>query len=94
MKSISQVLLSALPKQLLLHKRIDEIKSRWVEVVGEALAKRTAPVMFEHEDGEVLRLVIEAKTPAAAQKTKLLSRTIIQKLNEIFEIKITDVRVN
>lgn len=90
MRPISEVLKSALPEKLLLHARIGEIKSRWGEVVGDALAKRTEPVMFEHENG--LCLVVSARTPAAAQKTKLLSRSIIVNIKNIFDIEITNVR--
>lgn len=92
MRPISEVLKSALPEKLLLHARIGEIKSRWGEVVGDALAKRTEPVMFEHDAGDCC-LVVSAKTPASAQKIKLTAHSIIQKMNKSFNIEIKNIRV-
>lgn len=92
--SISEILPGALPNRLALHLKIGEIKARWREVVDDALAGRTEPVMFEY-GGENMppTLVISARSPASAQKIKMLGRAIAARMKEIFDIEISNVRV-
>ena len=93
LRSVGEILGGAMPQKLALHIRIAEIKERWAEVVDSALASRSEPVMFEHEPDGGVYLLVSASSPAAAQRVKMLSGRISDKLKEIWRIDITGVRV-
>ena len=92
LRSVSEILENALPYGLTLHMKIDEIKKRWCEVTNSAIASRSFPVMFENKpDG--IYLLVSTSSPAAAQRIKMFSGEIAAKLEELWQIEITGVRV-
>ena len=94
LRSVGEILGSAMPHKLALHIKIGEMKERWGEVVGPALVSRSFPVMFEYEpDAKDVYLLVQASSPAAAQRIKMFSRRISDKLEELWQIEITGVRV-
>ncbi|MCL2768190.1 MAG: DUF721 domain-containing protein [Synergistaceae bacterium] len=94
LRSVGEVLASAMPEKIALHIKVGEIKERWGELVDKALASRSFPVMFEYEpDGKSIYLLVSASSPAAAQRVKMFSGRIISKLDELWRIEITGVRV-
>ena len=94
LRSVGEVLAGALPEKLLLHLKIAEITERWGEVVDSTLAARSAPVMFEYEpDGSGVYLLVQASSPAAAQRVKMLAGRISGKLLELWRIEIIGVHI-
>ncbi|MCL1875837.1 MAG: DUF721 domain-containing protein [Synergistaceae bacterium] len=94
LRTVGEVLGGALPYKLALHIKIAEIKERWADVVDSALAARSSPVMFEYEPpGDDVYLLVEAASPAAAQRVKMMSGIISGKLLQLWQIEIIGVRV-
>jgi hypothetical protein len=94
LRSVGEIIKSAMPHKLALHIMISEIKERWGEVVEPALTSRSSPVMFEYEScGVDVYLLVQASSPAAAQRIKMLDGKISGKLKELWQIEITGVRV-
>lgn len=94
LRAIGEVLGSALPRKLALHIKIAEIKERWADVVDSATASRSFPVMFEYEPpGNDVYLLVEASSPAAAQRVKMQNDIISGKLLQVWQIEIIGVRV-
>jgi len=93
LRSVKDILGSAMPQKLALHIKIAEIKERWADVVGEALVRRSSPVMFEYESDGSIYLLVEASSPAAAQRVKMLSSRVSGRLLELLQIEIIGVRV-
>jgi len=94
LRSVGEILGSAMPHKLALHIKIVEIKERWGEVVDPALALRSYPVMFEYDlNGNDVYLLIQTSSPAAAQRIKMLGSRISAKLGEVWQIEISGVRV-
>ena len=92
LRSVGEILGSAMPHKLALHIKIGEIKERWDGVVDPALASRSFPIMFEYEADDIY-LLVSASSPAAAQRIKMLSSRISHKLKELWQIEIAGVRV-
>ena|GEM_PF-2295634 len=94
LRTITEILKSAMPHKLALHIKIAEINERWADVAGSALAGRSHPVMFEYEaDGSEVYLLVHASSPAAAQRVKMLGGKITTKLKDFWQIEIIGVRV-
>lgn len=90
LRSLSDVLASALPVRLLYHMRLSSVK--WVDVVGRELALRSQPSMFEYDENDAATLVVSANSPAAAQCVMMNGGAIAQKLKQLYDIDIVSVR--
>ena len=94
LRSVGEILESAMPQKLALHIKIGEIRERWDEMTDSALASHSFPVMFEYEsDGKEIYLLVSASSPAAAHRVKMLGSRISKKLEELSRIEITGIRV-
>jgi len=94
LRSVSEILGSAMPYKITLHIKLGEIKERWGDVVNSALVSRSYPVMFEYDsDGNDVYLLVHVSSPAAAQSIKMHGSRICAKLKEFWQIEITGVRV-
>ena len=92
LRPIGEIIESAIPQKLALHMKIGEIKKRWAEITNATIASRSFPVMFEYEPDGIF-LLVSTSSPVAAQRLKMLSNEIATRLEELWQIKISGVRV-
>lgn len=61
---------------------------KWVEIVGEPLARHVAPVRL---DGE--RLVVEVTEPSWATQVRVLSGRLCERIAEVAGVVVSEVEV-